>query len=399
MSGAADLGRRVLGPVAVLLLSSALGAQELEPPAESPPPAVSTSAERETLLPNLDFYFPEGELEFRLNTLIKGSFYEGHVRYNFVKGDIEAFLRYKYYGRENVYQLGLFDSVEFEPIEEVSSDFERTRGGLFLLRRPLDYYQRLFLLYEVDRITSSKEEFQFTTNKTDTFLRFGYQLGTADDVGLNAIVGETRAERRNLFTAHRQIGPASAGFSAALTWGFPALLGDFDFVKLELGGLKRFRLGADAFIVFRVHAGTFPHKTVARTEEGLDPTDRYSIPRGEFFRLDGRDNLKGLQDPRRGTEERHATTELFLPWFINSNRTALGVDWDSWYWILYGGYGAIAFDADALSKSSNYLTDVGIGFETSFDLKDYVLFIAGIVAYTLDTDGSVEVRFDIKALH
>ena len=60
---------------------------------------------------------------------------------------------------------------------------------------------------------------------------------------------------------------------------------------------------------------------------------------------------------------------------------------------------SIAFDADALSKSSNYLTDVGIGFETSFELKDYVLFIAGVVAYTLDTDGSVEVRFDIKALH
>jgi hypothetical protein len=399
VSGAIGLGRRVLGPVAVLLFSSTLVAQDLEPPAESPPPAVSTPVERETLLPNLDFYFPEGELEFRLNTLVKGSFYEGQIRYNFVKGDIEAFLRYKYYGRENVYQLGLFDSVEFEPIEKASNDFERTRGGLFLLRRPLDYHNRLFLLFEVDRITSSKQEFQFTTNKTDTFVRFGYQLGTPDDVRLNAIVGETRAERRNLFTAHRRIGPASAGFSAALTWGFEALLGDFDFVKLELGGLKRFRLGADAFVVLRAHGGTFLRKAVARPLAELDSTDRYSIPRGEYFRLDGRDNLKGLQEKLRGTEELHATTELFLPWFLNSNRKALGVDWDSWYWILYGGYGTIGFDRDELSKSANYLTDVGVGFETSFRLKDYVFFIAGVVAHIVDTDDGVEARFDVKALH
>ncbi len=75
------------------------------------------------------------------------------------------------------------------------------------------------------------------------------------------------------------------------------------------------------------------------------------------------------------------------------------MEWDSWYWILYSGYGAIGFDRDALTRSSNYLTDVGVGFETSFRLKDYVFFIAGIVAHTLDTDGGVEARFDIKALH
>ncbi|MDH3523224.1 MAG: hypothetical protein OES32_06525 [Acidobacteriota bacterium] len=404
MDGAVDLGRKVAGAVAALLLASAIGAQEGEPPAPPPPAppppaAVPASPERENLLPNLDFYFPEGELDFRLHTLVKGSFYEGQLRYNFVKGDIQAFLRYRYYARKNVYQLGLFDTIEIDPIEKGSNDFERTRGGLFLVNRPVNHDNRFFFLGEVDRTSSSKEELLFTTNRTNTFVRLGYQLGTPDDVRLNSIVGETRAQRRNLFTAHRKIGPGGAGFSAAVTWGFEALLGDFDFVKLELAGLKRFHLGDEAFIVLRAHGGTFPRKVAVRPEEDFDSPDRYSIPRGELFRLDGRDNLKGLKGSRRGTEELHATFELFLPWFLGANRRAFNADWDSWYWILYGGYGAIGFDRAVLGDASNYIADAGVGFETSLRLKGYTLFIAGIVARTFDADAAFQARFDIKALH
>ncbi|MCZ6508694.1 MAG: hypothetical protein O7A04_11700, partial [Acidobacteria bacterium] len=249
MKGPPRLGGRLAVSTAVLLLTGTLAGQEPLPPTEQPPPSVgSGSVERENLLPNLDFYFPEGELDFRLNRLVKGSFYEGQLRYNFVKGDIEVFVRYRYYGHDSIWQLGLFDAVEFDPIEKGSNDFERTRGGLLLVQRPFNYNSRAFFLAEVDRITSSKEEFQFTTNKTDTFVRFGYQLGTPADVRLNAIVGETRAQRRNLFTAHREIGPGGAGFSTALTWGFETLLGDFDFVKLELAGLERFQLGSASFL-------------------------------------------------------------------------------------------------------------------------------------------------------
>ena len=391
---------RVVATTAALFLSSALAAQEAEPAAETAPPDVASEAQqRETLLPDLDFYFPEGELDFRLNRLIKGSFYEGQFRYNFAKGDIEAFVRYRYYGYKSVFQLGLFDTVEFEPIEKGSNDFERTRGGLLLIERPFNYHSRGFLLAEIDRITSNKEEFEFTTNKTDTFLRFGYQLGTANDQRLNGIVGETRAQRRDLFTAHRELGPYSAGLAGAVTWGFEALLGDFDFIKLEFGGLKRFRLGESSFLVSRLHGGSFLRKRSVRPDEPLDSPDRYSIPLEEFFRLDGSDNLKGLQPDLRGTEELLTTLELFIPWFVNDRRQALDVTWESWYWLIYTGYGAIGFDQEILSDSSNYLLDVGLGFETSFLLKDYTIFISAIAAQTLDVEGGVEARVSIKAVH
>jgi len=396
-----DLEGRVVASTAALFLAGALTAQEAQPPVGTPPPSVSSSAPeaRDTLLPDLDFYFPEGELDFRLNRLVKGSFYEGQMRYNFVKGDIEAFVRYRYYGRDTIYQLGLFDAVEFEPIEKGSSDFERTRGGLLLVERPFNHRSRAFFLAEVDGITSSKEEFRFTTNKTDTFVRLGYQLGTPVDSRLNAIVGETRAQRRTLFTAHREIGPVSGGVSGAVTWGFEALLGDFDFVKLELGALKRFRLPGSSFLVSRLHGGSFLRKVAVRPELPVDSADRYSIPRGEFFRLDGRENLKGLQANLRGTEELHTTVELFLPWFIDQRREALRATWESWYWLVYAGYGAIGFDRDVLWDSSSYLVDVGFGFETSFKLKDYTFFVAGVAAQTLDFEGGVEARFSVKALH
>lgn len=397
-----ELARRG-GAALALILVPALAAQEPPPPAEETPPAVSSPPakasppQREKLLPNLDFYFPEGELDFRLNKLLKGSFYEGQLRYDFVKGDIEAFLRYRYYGYNRIYQVGLFDAVEFEPIEKGSNDFERTRGGLVLVQWPLDYHNRFFLLGEIDRISSNKEEFQLTNNTTDAFVRLGYQLGTPDDVSLNAIVGERRAQRRNLFTAHREIGPGSAGFSVALTYGFDAFLGDYDYAKLEVGGLKRFRLPARAFVVWRLHGGTFLHREVVRPELREGSPDRYSIPRNEFFRLDGRDGLKGLQPRLRGTDEAHTTLELFIPWFIDENREALGVDWTSWYWIVYGGYGAIGFDSSHLTDGDNYLTDVGLGFETSFNLKDYTIFIGGVAAYVLDRSDDVEARFSVKA--
>src|SRR5947208_7932970 len=49
-------------------------------------------------LPRLDVYFPEGDLDLRISHLINKTFFEGQVKYNFVNGDITAFLRYRYYG-------------------------------------------------------------------------------------------------------------------------------------------------------------------------------------------------------------------------------------------------------------------------------------------------------------
>src|SRR6478672_2818871 len=52
----------------------------------------------ERLLPKLDIYFPEGDLDLKVNRLVNKTFFEGQVKYNFINGDITAFLRYRYYG-------------------------------------------------------------------------------------------------------------------------------------------------------------------------------------------------------------------------------------------------------------------------------------------------------------
>src|SRR5687767_3761916 len=75
-------------------------------PGETPPPVEVPAGEEEPrpkppnerFLPRLDVYFPEGDLDLRVNRLINKVLFEGQVKYNFIKGDISAFLRYRYYG-------------------------------------------------------------------------------------------------------------------------------------------------------------------------------------------------------------------------------------------------------------------------------------------------------------
>ena len=69
-------------------------------------------------LPRLDIYFPEGDLDLRVNRLINKVFFEGQVKYNFINGDITAFLRYRYYGYKRTTQFTVFDSIEFDGIDQ-----------------------------------------------------------------------------------------------------------------------------------------------------------------------------------------------------------------------------------------------------------------------------------------
>ncbi|MFN7942493.1 MAG: hypothetical protein U0X73_12925 [Thermoanaerobaculia bacterium] len=381
------------------------------PPAEPPatpaavpenPPSPSSAAvpnpagASRALLPQLDIYFPEGDLDIRLSRIIKTTFFQGQVRYNFVKGDISAFLRYRFYGFDRIFQLGVFDEIKFERLEKRSNDFERVRGGLLLLEKPLSYARRFFVLGEVDRISSNKETLQFSTDRTNTFLRVGYQIGTPEDNRSNALVGESRAAIRRLFTPYRQIGPSGVGLTGALTWGFDTVGGDFDYVKGELEGLKRWQLEGDHFLFTRLHLGTFLAKDTVRPEEE-DPADRYSIPRSEFFHLDGRDNLKGLDDDRLGTQEVHSTVEYFLPWFVDDARRFARLDWETWYWIVYAGVGNAGYRPKIYGAWGDYLLDVGIGFEASFRLRQFTFFWSGVVAQVTNSSGGVVVKFSIKS--
>ena len=374
---------------------------EASPPPPRPPATrprlAAPAAASQGFLPSLEVYFPEGDLDLRTSRLVNKVFFEGQVKYNFVKGDITAFLRYRYYGYRRTYQISGFDAVEFSGVEHASSgEFDRTRGLLALMQVPHDYHHRTFVLAELDRLTSNKLSQQFTNNRTNTFFRLGYQIGTPDDERSNAIVGETRARVERLFTAYRDIGPGDFGLTTALTYSSD-LLGSFDYGKAEFEGLKRFELGGDFFVVGRLHGGSFVLKRLVREGPDIDPADRYSIPRSELFRLDGRNNLKGLSERLHGTEELHTTWELFFPWFLDRDAPFLGLNWQSWYWILYSGYGTIGFDRSIYGDFATYYPDAGIGFESSFRLRKYRFFLAGAVAQAFRGEGGPEVRVAIKS--
>ncbi|HEV8238917.1 MAG TPA: hypothetical protein VGS57_06080 [Thermoanaerobaculia bacterium] len=376
-----------------------------EQPAPTPQPADHPEGEpadtEDHTWPKLDVYIPEGELDLRLDRSLRNAFFEGQVKYNFVKGDITAFLRYRYYGYRRTYRLALFDAVEFPGVEKLSNDFFRTRGTLLLVQQPWDYYSRSFLLAELDRISSNKRELAFTTNRTNTFIRLGHQIGTPDDSRSNAIVGESRAEVAQVLTAHRRIGPWGAGLTGAATWGFDYLGGDFSYLKLEAEGLKRFDLPLRrSFVIARLHAGAFPAKhRVRETDPEAFAGDQYAIPQPELFRLDGRNAMKGLAGHRRGTEELHATTELFVPWFAGEDRRALRLRWQEFYGVLYTGAGSVGFDRSIYRRFGDYALDAGIGFEAAARLRNYSFFLTGIVAGTIRPSGHVEAQLSVKSYH
>jgi hypothetical protein len=392
-----------------------------EPAAPAPEPPVPTPSEPATdegaaeageaptrpnqgILPRLDVYFPEGDLDLRVNRLINKTFFEGQVKYNFISGDITAFLRYRYYGFRRTTQITAFDAIEFDEIDEdVTEDFDRVRGMLVLMQWPYSYNHRSFALAEIDGISSNRRErgsqFFVRRDRTNTFLRLGYQVGTPDEGRSSAIAGETRSRTERLFSAFREFGPGDATLTAAITYGFDLGLGDFDYLKLEFEALKRFDISTRTFLIGRLHGGTTPH--VARSEEDLPPQpdelDLYAIPRSEAFSLDGRENLKGLGDRRRGIEQLLMNWEYFFPWFLESHRNFLRLDFQNWYWILYTGIGTIGFDREVYTDFETYVPDVGIGFESSFRLRKYRFFLSGIVAQALKGDGGVEARISVKS--
>jgi hypothetical protein len=357
-------------------------------------------------LPRLDVYFPEGDLDLRVNRLINRTFFEGQVKYNFINGDITAFLRYRYYGYNRTTQITVFDSISFDSIDQnVTSDFDRVRGTLLLMEWPHDYNNRTFFLSELDRISTNRgtaqgSDFLVRRDQTNTFVRLGYQLGTPDEGRSSAIAGETRARTERLFSAFREFGPGDSTITAAVTYGFPYGIGNFNYVKFEFEALKRFDISERTFLIGRLRGGTFPYlaKADPKTVPPLpDPIDFYAVPRSEAFNIDGRENLKGVRDNTRGTDMLFTTWEYFFPWFLDKERPFLHLNWESWYWVLYAGYGTIGLNHSVYTDFSTYYPDLGIGFESSVRLRRYRFFISGIVAQALKGNGSLEARISVKS--
>jgi Omp85 superfamily domain len=343
------------------------------------PEAPSTSG----ILPSLNVYLPEGRADFRFIKAIRNSLFENQINYNFVSGDISAFLRYKYYGRSATSTLTFFDSIEFEELERFSNDFSRTRGALYLQRRPINYYNRLFGLLEFDRLTFSRPIDHPDANRTNLYVKLGYQLGTPSDERSNAVVGESRDRVLYLFTAYRDVGPHGRGFSIAATWGFDVLGGDYQYVKTEMEALQAVALGGRQRVVFRVHGGYFPYKKRVREEFDPELGTPFSIPRYELFRLNGREELKGYRGAERGPNEVHATVEHVVPIFTETPRRFLGLDWNSLYAVAYAGAGNVGDETRIYGQFRDYRVDVGVGFETALSWRRYRAFLGALAAKTV----------------
>lgn len=355
-----------------------------ESPAPVPEPTPTPEPPEKTgILPSLNLYLPEGRADIRLIKAIRNSLFENQIDYNFVSGDISAFLRYKYYGRSATSTFTFFDSIEFEELERFSNDFSRTRGALYLQRRPINFYNRLFGLLEFDRLTFSQPVDHPDNNRTNIYVKLGYQLGTPSDERSNAIVGEARDRVLALFTAYREVGPQGRGFSVAATWGLDVIGGDYRYVKTEMEALQAISLPKRNRMVLRIHGGYFPYKK--RVREEFDPLrgTPFSVPRYELFRLNGRHELKGYRGSERGPNQAHMTIEHVVPVFTETPRRLLGIDSNSLYAVGYVGAGNVGDETRTFTRFSDYKVDVGFGFETALSWRRYRAFLGALAAKTV----------------
>ena len=391
-----DALRLTLFPLLLCLVAgSALRAQEQT----EPPPLPPEEPERPGILPRLNVYLPEGRADFRLIKPIRNSLFENQIAYNFVSGDISAFLRYKYYARNGTSAFSFFDSIEFEELEQFSNEFSRTRGALYLYRRPLHFFHRLYGLVEFDRLTFSNPQDHPDANRTNTYFKVGYQFGTPSDERSNAIVGEARDRLFDLFTAFREVGPNGRGFSLAATYGFDFLGGDYHYVKTEFEALQALPLPRRQRLVLRLHGGYFPYKDRVFRDDEVDPErgTPFLVPRYELFRLNGRQELKGYRGAERGPNEVHLTVEHVVPIFTEGAKRFLGLSWNNVYAVGYAGTGNVGNDTDAYTDFGNYKFDAGAGVEASLSYRSYRAFVSALVAKTFANGrGGGRLLFSLK---
>jgi hypothetical protein len=349
------------------------------PGALPPAPVVPTrGSEGGDPFSEANIYLPEGEFDLKVRRLIKNSLFEGQVNYNFVDGDISTFLRYKYYSRNFTYKLSVFDELEFDQLGGNTEEFNRVRGALLLFTYPENYNRRYTLLAQVDSLAFG-DLTRPDNDKTNNYLKMGFQLGTESDERLNSIVGEERGRIIPVLTAYRNVGPQQLGLATALTWSSSAIGSDFDYIKLQTEMLKRFDSGSDSVIFSRLHVGTFLQEKRLSDDPDIDDWDEFSIPRYELFRLGGRNALKGI-DSGRGTDELHATNEYLKPIFRNRDQRVLGARVNDLYGIVYAGVGASVFHPSDLVDLGNWVVDVGVGFEATVRVRQYSFLVTAIYA-------------------
>lgn len=386
------------------------------PPQQEPVPSILSRAAsvaygRRDSFPNVNIYLPEGQASVRLRKLIRNVLFESQIDYRFVNGDINTFLRYKYYARSLTYRLGIFDTIGFPDIGSSSkTEFERVRGGLLLFEFPHDYNNRYFWLIQDDRLTFG-DITRLDNRKNNIYTKLGYQYGTQFDERMNAIVGETRGRITPVLTVFRELGPQKFGFAAALTESARVSTGDYKYTRLEAEALKRLDITGTSFIVSRLHGGVFLTRDrilCAPTDKAClkrPPIERYSIPQYEMFRLGGRESLKAVKDSAEsaGAYEVHLTNEYFVPLFRNRNYRTWILRWNTMYGIGYVGAGSVEFDyhGNSAEQLRRNVVDAGVGAESSITLRDFEILLSVIYARTVHAPSALEgskVRFSIRTV-
>lgn len=349
-------------------------------------------------IPRVAVYVPEGQAEIRLSKLVRSSLYETQFEYDFVSGDIAAFLRYKYYGSRQSLTISAFDRVSFAALESLSLGYDRIRGLNAFVRRPLGLYGRLVLLGEVDRFNVSKPGKPIENaddGRTNLFLKTGFQWGTEEDNLGNRISGDPNDRVKNLFTASRAFGPGGRGFSLGVTWGAPVF--DYSYLKVEAEAIQAVDFGRTR-VVGRLHSGFFPYKPEGQADES-PPGHPHRIPSAELFSLGGRDALRGVRDAPFGTDELHATVEAFVPVFVARNAEFLKASWDTLYAVAYVGTGNAGFGRLVYTRLGDWHEDAGIGFEVSFRVLRYKVFASALAARELGGEGSPRFLMTIRTVN
>ena len=375
----------------------------------------STRRERRTGFPDLNIYLPEGEFDIRTRRLIKNVLFEGQVNYNFVDGDISTFLRYKYYARKVSYTIGMFDTLEFESLDDNSGDFDRVRGGLVQFEYPVNYNNRWFSLVQSDNLLLGDVD-DPDNNKTNLYFKGGYQFGTTFDERLNSIVGESRGRVPPVLSAYRELGPQKLGMAIGVTQSLESG-GDYSYTKLEGEALKRFDIGRATFLVSRLHFGSMLkdesgilYDPDATAEDGSpltgidQPTEVFAVPRYEYFRIGGRAAMKGVDDNLRGTDEVHLSNEYFFPVFRNRSYRMKVLRWTNLYGIVYTGAGTIGFTGDAADQFVDYkfgdlIVDAGLGVEATLTVRDTDVYLSAVYAQIVDSPAAIdgnEIRFSVR---
>lgn len=364
-------------------------------------PLVAEEPERDEgpgYIPRIAVFVPEGQAEIRLSKLVRSSLFETQFDYDFVSGDIAAFLRYKYYGSRQSFTLTAFDRVSFAALETLSLGYDRVRGLSAFVRRPVGLYGRLVLLAEADRFNVSDPDTppEMTDDgKVNLFGKVGFQWGTEDDDFGNRISGDPNDAVRNLFTAARAFGPGGRGLSIGVTYGAPVR--DFEYLRVEGELIQSLAVGRGR-LVGRAHAGFFPYKppgTADETSAGLP----FQIPAREYFSLGGRNALKGLRDAPYGTDEVHATTELFLPVFVGSQTEFLKASWDTLYAVFYAGTGNAGVGREVYTRLGDWRLDAGLGFEVTFRFRRYRVFASVLAARELGRPASPRFLMTLRSVN